>query len=174
MKYLFVFALAILGFSNVATAQEDAISKYFDQYVDDERFTVVYISSKLFGMFESMDIDMDDQEMKAISDVVSDLKGLRILISEENSMNFYKEAKQKINTKGYEVLMNVRHEKSEEVEFLIKDDGDTVEELLLMVGAEDSFVLMSFVGEINLDKVGKMIETFENEGDIDIDNRKDK
>ena len=158
-----------LGLANLAFAQTqgtNAIDKYFQQYVDDDRFTVVYISSKLMSMFEKLDIesmDMDDQETKAIIDVASDLEGIRILVAEENAAGFYKEAKSKIDTKEYEVLMTIRNADDNDVDFLIKDDGDLINELLLIVGGSDQFVLLSFVGNIDMQKISKLINEFDDD-----------
>ena len=168
MKSLkFIFTVLMLGIMSFAQAQQsstNAIDKYFQKYVDDERFTVVYISSKLLGMFKQLNVEglnVDDAEAKAIIDLASGLEGIRILVAEENAGSFYKEAKSKINTKEYEVLMTVR-DHGDNVEFLIKDDGNkTIHELLLLVGGEDEFVLMSFVGNIDLDKVSKLINEFD-------------
>jgi hypothetical protein len=172
MKYLtFCFALLfLLSFSPNVQAQnsQDAISKYFDKYLEDERFTVVYVSGKLFGMFKSMDLDLEDEEAEAILEVVEDLQGLRILTTEDNGGSFYKEALSIINKNEYETLMEVRQGKEENVQFLVKENGGNLRELLLLVGGEDGeFVLVSFIGSINLEKIGELQKAFDekkNEG----------
>lgn len=168
MKNLkWLIATLFLGLAQMASAQTDnlnAIDKYFQQYVEDERFTVVYISSKLMSMFGKLDVEsmeMDDEETAAIIDLASDLEGIRILVSEENAEGFYQEAKSKIDTKEYEVLMTVRNKDEEKVDFLIKDDADIIKELLLLVGGGDQFVLMSFVGDIDMNKISKLINEFD-------------
>lgn len=171
MRYLlFVFTALLLGASAPALAQADAISKYFSKYVDDERFTVVYISPKAFQMFDKMDIDLDDEEAMAIKEVVRDLRGLRILVSDTNTMELYKEASQIINKKEYEVLMTVRNKGEESVDFLIKDTGDIIDELLMIIGGPDDFVLMSFVGQIDINKISQLAKAFEDEDEGDGDN----
>jgi len=165
MKYLSIlFALFLTaGMTTSALAQEDAISKYFAKYVDDERFTVVYISGKMFSMINKMELDLDDEEAQAILAVCKDLKGLRILTTETDGAKFFKEALQTINTKGYETLMEVREGKSENVKFLTKtsSDGSTLDELLLLVGGEnEDFVMLSFIGKIDLSQVGKLSRAF--------------
>jgi hypothetical protein len=165
MRYLlFAFTLLLLAASQPAQAQADAISKYFARYVDDERFTVVYISPKMFQLFDKMDIDLDDDEAQAIKNVVKDLRGLRILVAEENTMQLYKEASAAINKKEYEVLMTVRNKGEENVDFLIKDDGgDIINELLMIIGGPEDFVLMSFVGQIDINKISEMAKAFEDD-----------
>ena len=163
MKFLsIVFALFL---STSMFAQEDAISKYFSKYVDNEDFTVVYVSGKMFELINKMELDFDDEEAEAVLAVVKDLKGLRILSTDNNGMQYYKEALQTINAKEYETLMTVRENKGENVQFLIKDNGgDVINELLLLVGGSDSdFVLISFIGAIDLNEVGKLAKAFEGE-----------
>ncbi len=168
MKNVKWFTVALLmGIANLASAQTESVSaidKYFQQYVEDERFTVVYISSKLMSMFGKLDVEsmeMDDEETAAIIDLASDLEGIRILVAEEDAAGLYKEAKSKIDTKEYEVLMTVRNKDEENVDFLIKDEGDIIQELLLLVGGGDQFVLMSFAGIIDMNKIARLINEFD-------------
>lgn len=163
-----IFTALMLGIVSIASAQTsnaNAIDKYFQQYLDDDRFTVVYISSKLMSMFGKLDVEsmeMDDNETAAIIDLASDLKGIRILVAEENGAGFYKEAKQKINTTEYEILMTVRNADEQNVDFLVKEDADGImEELLLLVGGGEEFVLMSFVGKIDMEKISRLINEFD-------------
>lgn len=165
MKYLvFLVAISIGLLSQVnGLAQADAITKYFNKYVEDERFTVIYISPKMFQMFEKMDLNLNDKEAEAVMKVAKDLKGLRILMAEENTLGLYEEAIKMINTKEYEPLMTIRSKREDNVQFLVKTttDNNFVDELLLLVGGSDSFVLMSFVGRIDLSKISEMSEAFD-------------
>lgn len=178
MKYVKLLLLAFLlapAFSAQAQSQVNAIDKYFQQYVDDERFTVVYISPKLFEMIGKLDIDKfdSDKEAKAVMEVAKDLQGLRILVSEENAADLYQEAKAKINTDEYEVLMTVRDRDGDNVDFLVRQDsGDNIiDELLLLVGG-DEFVLLSFVGKLDLNKITELAKTIEDsDNENDNDNR---
>ncbi len=165
MKYVSIFMIAFFCFAGQASAQVDAISQYFDQYIDDDRFTVVYISSRMFKLFaKASDEDSDDEEERAVKQAIKDLKGLRILTTEETPRKFYEEAKAKINTKGYEVLMTVKSKGDDDVEFLIKENDDVIEELLLLVGGDESFVMMSFVGKINLEQLSKLSDSMDFDG----------
>ena len=164
MKYLSIFLLALFGLNVNAVAQEDAISKYFSQYVDDEDFSIVYISSKMFEMLGKLDTDsMDDRETQAVMEVVQDMRGLRILMTEKEPMQFYNEAIKTINTNGYEELMKVRTD-GEHVQFLVKENGDIIRELLLLVGEADEFVMISFIGNIHLDSISKLGKVLDVDG----------
>jgi len=88
---------------------KDAISNYFSEYVDDQDFTVVYVSGKIFDLVKDADIDLeelDEEEVEAVFDVVKDIQGIRVLHTERNAMARWKEAKKRIPTDkyGYGVL----------------------------------------------------------------------
>lgn len=146
--------LLIFSFASVASsAQVDAIDRFFSSYEEDPSFTVVYVSPKMFQMISKVtgesEIDAD------IQDVVKDLKGLKILTTELNALQVYKDAKAKIQTSDYEILLTARDE-GQNVQFLTKTTGDIVNELLLLVGGDEEFVLMSFVGDLDLDKIARL------------------
>lgn len=146
--------------ATMLSAQNDAISKYFDKYVNDQDFTVVYVSPKMFSLVSKLDLEDMDQEVKTM---LNQIKGLRILTTEKTPDKFYKEAIDKFNVSEYESLMTVRDD-NENVNFLIKSGaGDTIEELLLLVGG-DEFVMLSFVGNIDLDKISQLADGMDIKG----------
>jgi hypothetical protein len=144
-------------------AQDDAIVRFFDKYMEDERFTVVYVSPKLFEMVAK--IDTDDEDWQKVRPMVADLRGLRVLTSDSISdgLALYKEAMSKIPTKEYTDLLTVRDGK-EHVRIWVKEKGNVIDELLLLVGAPDEFVLLSLSGKIDLDKVSNLSKTLDVEG----------
>ena len=135
--------------------QQAEINSFFEKYRDNSDFTQINISPKMFEMFAQLDeestIDDDTREM------IKSLKGLKILTTDVNTKKVYNEFLSKVETTSYEELMTVRDGDSD-VKFLVKDSdsGNVVNELLLLVGGDDSFVLMSFNGKIHLDKIGKL------------------
>lgn len=169
MKIKHFFTLAILALAAVNGLAQgttaSAIDKYFSSYVEDKRFDVVYISPKLFQMIGKIDskiLDMeDDAEAKAVLEMAKDLQGLRILTTDETPEVFYKEAKAKINTKEYEVLLTVRDKDGDNVEFLIKESNNVIQELLLLSGGKDEFVLLSFMGNLDLNKITRLAKEIE-------------
>ncbi len=173
MKTIFNVVMLLLLSATTSFAQADAIDKYFSQYVDDERFTVVYISSKMFSLISDLDIDSEDEETQMAMEMIQDLRGLRILTVDTLSSQFYDEAIQKIDTREYEMLMKVRDGK-ENVQFFIKDsDGAIINELLLLVGGGDDFVLLSFMGNIDLDKVSALANKIDVKGAEHLDKIKE-
>jgi len=144
-------------------AQNDAITKYFDQYKDDERFTIVNVSPKLFEMIAN--VASEEVEDPEVLEMIKEMKGLKILKTEFSPMKYYNEAITKIDTKGYEELMTVRDE-DQNVKILVKDEdgGNIVNEMLLIVGGNDEFVLLSFVGKLHLNKLAKLAKNMDIDG----------
>jgi len=161
MKKLFLLTIAVFGMAT-AHSQSDAITKYFDKYVDDERFDMVYISPKMFEMFASMGLEGEDAEGDIV-EILQDLKGLRVLSFDGDSLDalgFYKEAKGKINLDGYEELITAR-DGNENVHIMVKSEGAIVSELFVLIGGGHEFTMLSFAGNIDLKKVGKLARMFD-------------
>ena len=168
MKIFPLLLLGITAFFSTATLQSqeaNAIDRYFKQYLEDERFSVVYISPKVFQLLDRIDlgdVKVDGKEAELVKDLADDLRGLRILTTDENPDQFYLEAKEKIDTKSYELLMTVRRGNRSNVEFLIhENDQGIITELLMLAGGDNSFTLLSFVGKINLETVSKLADEIE-------------
>ncbi len=152
-KILFAFCLFTAPLS--MGAQNNAIEKFFNQYMDDEAFTIVHVTPKMFSMIAKLDIK--DKDYGVAKEVLQDLKGLWVLTTEDNpkAPQLYKEAISKINVQEYELLMTVR-DKGDNVRFWTKESNGVINELLMLVGEKEEFTLISFIGKIDLDKISKM------------------
>lgn len=139
-----------------ASFGQDAISKFFAKYQNDESFSQVTISSKMFGLFTEM--EATTPEDKEVLDAISKIQGLRILGKQEarNARDLYKEAFTLIPMKEYEELMSVR-DKDKDMKFLIKQNKNgTISELLMVVGGNTDFMILSLYGEIDLKQVSRI------------------
>ena len=164
-KYIFLLPVFFLAAFNSASGQSDAITRFFNQYAEDERFTVVYVAPKLFSMVSK--IETNDEDWNSIREIVKDLGGLRVLTADSISdgLALYKSALSKVPTTEYAELLTVRDGK-ENVRIWTKDtnDGTIIEELLLLVGSPDEFTLLSFTGKINLDKISQLSKVLDIDG----------
>lgn len=134
---------------------QDAISKFFSKYQTDESFSSVTVSSKMFGLFTNM--EADTPEDKEILEAISKLKGLKILAKEDarSARELYKEAFTLIPIKEYEELMAVRNE-DKDMKFFIKESAGKISELLMVVGGNQQFMVMSLFGEIDLKQIARI------------------
>jgi len=163
VKYILPLLLLLLPLAP-ASAQDlklpkDAISTYFSEYVDDSDFTVIYVSGKVFELFKGASIDLDEideEEITAILEVVKDIQGIRILHTDRNAKAHWMEAKKRIPTNRYELLFKIRTQDGDNIETFIQDEDAVINELFMLVGAEDNFAMLSFIGAIDLKKISKL------------------
>lgn len=155
-----LFALIInLFFVTLAFSQSNAVDKLFSEESRNRDFKYVAISERMFGSIANTDVGDKD-----VQDIVSNLKGLKILQTNINAMEFHKNARIKLSSSDYDELMSVRDGGSD-VDFFIRGvKGNIADELVLLVGKRDKTVLLSFTGSINLDKMSKMGSALNLEG----------
>ncbi|MEP7267021.1 MAG: DUF4252 domain-containing protein [Saprospiraceae bacterium] len=161
MKKVLIFLAFIIAVK--ASAQDDALNKFFKTYMDDQRFSTVYISPKMFQLVSKIKINDMDADLQ---ETLKNLTALHILSTHDSPRSFYKEALGKINTKEYDELMKVRDD-GEDVIFLTKaiaGKPDSIGELLMLVGGDDEFTAVSFVGNIDLNTIGKLGKTLKIDG----------
>ena len=154
MKKVIVVGLVLIVIVQGANAQ-DAISRFFSKYQTDESFSSVTVSSKMFGLFTNR--EADTPEDKEILEAISKLKGLKIIAKEDarTARTLYKEAFALIPSKEYEELMAVRTD-DKDMKFLIRESSGKVSELLMIVGGNEQFMLMSLFGEIDLKQIARI------------------
>jgi hypothetical protein len=75
----------------------------------------------------------------------------------------YKDALSRVPQKEYEELLTVR-DGDEHVRFWIKENNNTINELLLLVGAPTEFTMLSFTGKIDLNKISSLAKSVDIDG----------
>jgi hypothetical protein len=109
----------------------------------------------MFNMVSKIELESDQIDPE-VMDIIKELKGLRILSYDgAEAPTFYKEAKDKINLNEYEELI-VARDGDEQIHIRVKESGDIVSELILLVGGTTEFALISFTGNVDIKKVGKL------------------
>jgi hypothetical protein len=149
---LTMFVLSVAGY---AFGQGAVVTKYFDKFENDETFTKVSVSSKMFSLFTEMEGNTEDE--KEFLDVISKLKGMKVVASEKVSdpKGLYNSAISDVAKAGYEELMTVK-DAEENVKISIKEKGGIIEELILVAGGKEKFAMVSLYGIIDLKQVSKL------------------
>ena len=150
---MIIAAMQLLAFS--VNAQDNVLAPLFDKYADDEDFTKVTITSKMFSLFT--EFEPEDPETKELTAAISKLKGLKILASDSiaNARRYFKDATTQVRKGNLEELMSVRDGKDDML-FMIQESGGKISELVMLVGGENKFVAMSLYGEIDLKQISKI------------------
>lgn len=148
-----------------------------EKYKGHEDFTTVTISPKMFEMIAKFDFEDEDGEpMK--TELIKSIKGINILVYENEdslhndgfSRKLYSEAATELSTvHNFEELMTVK-DGLDDVQFLIKEQADTISALLLLVGGEEEFVMINIEGNLNLNQLSKLSESINVKGMEHLDN----
>ena len=144
-------------------AQGTVITKYFNQLEDDENFTKVSVSQKMFSMFTELEAGSDAE--KEFLEAVSKLKGLKVIVADSvaNSEKMYKSAVADVDKGGYEELMSVK-DAEENMKFSIIEKDGVITELIMVAGGNKSFIMLSLYGEIDLANISKIAQEMRVEG----------
>ena len=169
----FVIGAVMMVLAAGAQAQDNAINKFFSKYQNDESFSQVTVSSKMFGLFTNMDVEKPED--KEVLDAISKIKGLRILGKQEtrDSRALYKEALSMIPQKEYEELLTVR-DKDKDMKFFIKEAGGKISELVMIMGGNEEFMVLSLFGEIDLKQMSKIGRKMDVDGLKNLERLKDR
>ncbi|MCH7402607.1 DUF4252 domain-containing protein [Belliella kenyensis] len=159
MKKYSLILITLFLFTGVQ-AQDDAIVKFFSKYMEDDRFSRVYISPKMMQMaggFLKSDAS-NDKEAADLGELISKVKGIRILSADKvNGKPLYNEAMSTLTKNKYEDLMDVQ-DKNSNVKFMVREEGGKVRELLMITGSAENFTLLSMLGNFTYQDLNMLSE----------------
>jgi len=160
MKKSLLLLLFLIGIADVSLAQDDAIQKFFSKYMEDDRFSRVYISPKMMQMaggFLKSNAGTD-AEAKELGTLIGKIKGIRILSSEEvEGMTLYKDAMATLDKNQYEELMDIQ-DKGSSLKFMVREEGGLIKELTMLSGDAKSFTLLSMLGSFTYEDLNLLAE----------------
>jgi hypothetical protein len=151
-KILIITMICLTG--SMAMAQNSEFINFYNKYSANTDFTVVSVNERMISLFSNF--EMEGEEEKAVMEAVSKLKGIKLIANQNttNGKQLFNEA-QKSFASGYDELMTVRDGNSD-MRFLIKEKGGIINELVMLVGSDSSFVAASLFGVIDLKQMAKM------------------
>ena len=167
---MFLLSLTMMG-------QGTVITKYFNKYADNDEFTKVSVSQRMFSLFTNLEAGSVAE--KEFLQAAGKLKGLKVIMADSipNSAALYKQAVSDVNTVGYEELVSVKDARGNML-FSIKESKGIISELIMVVGGKKQFIMVSLYGEIDLKNISKIAQHMHVKGldplkHIDYDTHKD-
>jgi hypothetical protein len=160
MKKILLLLVILTGMTFSASAQDDAIQKFFSKYMEDERFSRVYISPKMMQMAGGFlkNNAGGDADAEELGKLIAKIKGIRIISSEEvEGMSLYREAMGTLTKNRYEELMDVQ-DKGTSLKFLVREEAGLVKELTMISGDSKSFTLLSMLGNFTYEDLNMLAE----------------
>lgn len=160
MKKIIILFLFLTGLITTSFAQEDAIQSFFSKYMEDDRFSRVYISPKMMQMAGGFlkNNAGGDAEAEELGLLISKVKGIRILSSDEvDGMTLYREAMSTLTRNKYEELMDVQ-DKGSSLKFMVREEGGLVRELMMVTGESKSFTILSMLGAFTYEDLNMLAD----------------
>ncbi|MGD1946287.1 MAG: DUF4252 domain-containing protein [Croceivirga sp.] len=155
----------------------------FDQLEDSEKIGTVTISKGMLGIVANMSIDNADQDKQDFLDLAKSVNEIKVFISEDKiaSQTIKTTAKQYVKSSKMESLMKVKDDGSE-VNFYVVEgkDNDHVNEMVMLVTdmekksgkADFETVLVTMTGDIDLTKIGSLVNKMNLPKDLEKAERK--
>ncbi len=152
-----LFILTILTCSaTIMLAQQSAMDTYFSDLYEDDRFTQVSVSSKMFGLF--VNFEMDDPAEQELVETISKLKGLKVLAADSinNAAQMFRKLKS-APMANMDQLMSVQGADGN-FEFFITESNGIISELVMIGNESHSLFILSLLGDIDLKQISQLSE----------------
>lgn len=134
----------------------------FEKFTDMDGVTSVYISKNMMSLLPNkskMQYGGVD-----VTNFIEKLSSILILTSENKKIaeEMISLANSRIKENDYELLMRVKSDDGELVNFFMKGKPENIQELIMIVdGNEDESVIMQFLGNFKLQDVQQMTSSFQ-------------
>lgn len=154
MKKIIYTILTIALISTQGFAQDVAVNQLFDEYENREDVTLITLSGKAFDMVSEMKTDQDDPT--GFNRIAGQITGFRMLVDDKdfNAKNTAKRTRTMLSSQ-FEDLMTVR-DKGSDIKVTINEADGVVSELIVILGSDSNFVLMSITGHMKLSDVNEL------------------
>ncbi|MCO6479470.1 MAG: DUF4252 domain-containing protein [Phaeodactylibacter sp.] len=142
MRTFILSALLALG-PLFALAQPKPIADFYEKYKQYENVTDVKLQGWLLEIASNF-AEGDEQAKELLSKITY----LRVLVMEDGNLVSpaeYKSLLKEIRQNSFEELLRIR-EGDENIGFYIRENGEAITDVLLLVNGEDEFVLLSLEG----------------------------
>lgn len=148
-----IFTLLLLVSFTLTFAQKNP----FEQFTDMDGVTSVYISKTMLSMIPK-NTKMYYGGVN-VGGFLNKLSSILILTSEDTiaAPKMLSMANEHIKRNGYELLMRVKSDDKEQVDFFMKGKPESIRELIMTVAGNDGEnVVMQFLGDFTLEDIQKM------------------
>lgn len=153
MKRIVITGL-LLVMALVVTAQESAVDRVFNKYSGKDGYTTVYISSFMFNLLNSLEVD--DPEYDDFKKATSGITSMKILTQDgADSEDFGRELLDQLPRSEYQEMMVVK-EQDEDVLFLAREQGGKITEFLIIVSGGGDDALIAIQGSIDLESLSSL------------------
>ncbi len=157
-----IFLLLFLG-ACIAQGQNIIDEEFYD-YKEQDNFTSVFISSKMFDLAQYIDMEEMDEDMEELKELMSSIKAFNMVFGEnvEDVVTKYKDAESTVAS-SFEELMKIK-DGDGNFSFYIDENKGMVYELVMVGHMRNELIIFSLVGEISLSKLSKIANVMQKAG----------
>ena len=187
-KSLIAFAFAIVLMPLTAMAQSDI----FEKYSANDNVSYASIKPKMFQMLAKINVDTDDADAEDFIKMVKSITSFKTLATENKTISSDMAKWVNSRSSALEELIEIK-DNGMVVKFYVKEgkNEDHITELLMFVNGLDAVlkdsditingkkrgmesVLVSFVGDIDLNLISKLVNAFDLPGGKELDKKSKK
>lgn len=146
-----IIAFAILAIPFLSFSQHESIEKFYDKYVGNENISDISLNGWILSMASKM-AEEDGTE------ILQKITKLRIMLAEEKNIvakSDIKKLMRDVRKNNFEDLMTVRDEGTR-VNFMIREEGENITNVLVIIQGEGDFILLSLEGNLNFDDLKEL------------------
>lgn len=149
-----ILTVFIAAFAALLYGQKNSTDDFFNRYSGRDGYSSVIINGNIFSLLKNFDDDCESEN--------SDRKvtSIRILSRDRDTdpgnHEFISEIRNIVKRGGYEEMITVK-DSEDDVRFLVKTDGDVINELLIMASGDDDAVIQ-IKGRLTEDDVNRIFE----------------
>lgn len=143
---MLVMIVAFVGFSFPSWGQSPAVKEFYEKYKSLDKVTDVHLKGWVLKLAsEFSDDEAGERLLKKITQ-------LRVLIMEEGNLVSpveYKQLLKQLKRDQFEELFHFKEkQKSQAVSFYLREKGDAVTDVIVLVSGQENFVLLSLEGAL--------------------------
>lgn len=156
--------LFLLFFVLAGHAQSDLIIRHFSDYEKDATVEQMQVTRKSFELMG--ELETEDPDMLRVLDALAQLDGVKAIFKEhtDDAHALGRDAIDRVATdEHYQELLSVRTN-DETVLMTIREAGDEIRELSLIVGADRCFMVATLYGTIDLKGLSRTMEVLRKNG----------
>lgn len=141
MRNILLYSLLAL-LPTLATAQSKYVTQFYDHYKSQKEVTNLNLRGFVLDLVGTFSDDKDAQK------ILRKVSHLRFLMVEEQNLvspESYTSLIRGIKSDRFEALMMLREE-DQRIEFFLRENDDTITDVLLLLHGEEGFLMLSLEG----------------------------
>ena len=152
-KYVFIFALFIVGFAN---AQTNKFVDIYNQFQDKKGVTTITINKAMFSMMGNL--TTNDSDLKDLDGLFKKMNSIKMIMVDNTNKDAKSQVKSAFDKMKLEELMSINKDGSK-IRFLTENANAKIfKNVLMSINSDDQQMYMIMDGEITASEMNKMVK----------------